>query len=597
VNLGITKTDGTGTYVPGQTLTYVVTVTNSGPSLLTGGRVVDALPATIVGATWSASYTGSGSSGTGSGTGSVDATFNLAVGGVATITILAPVVSTATGNLVNTATVTVPVGTTNTNPVNSATDTDTPTPLADLRSFKTDGTSTFFPGTTLNYTITVSNFGPSAAFNARFTDTFDPTMFDVANVRWTMRFPNGSTRTGVGNIDQIFDIDRGNAERVITITVSAPVRATAPREISNTSLVMPAADTTDYNLTNNQSTDVDVEGSRNGLVTGTDDGCPSAPFVRVLDPDTGAVQSEFIAYEPAFRGGVRVAAADLNGDGFDEILTAPGRGRVGEIRVWTQAGSRLGSFTLLPFGVGYVGGVEITTGDFNGDGRTDIAAAMSAGTGTVNVFLANGPSMSQPVYQLWRSFVPFPGRYTGGVTIAAADFGTFANGRKTLPTSDLKDELVVGSNAGMVATVNVYDLSVKPLVVGSMRPIASGFTGGVTLSIGRWNADAIPDILVGAGIGGRSVVDIYSGATFQRLALLQAFSSFAKPNARVFATSLDTDGDGVIDRVFAVQGLQGIAGTRGVTVWNRATGGTAVLPGSTGLIPPLRITNMTKRGL
>jgi uncharacterized repeat protein (TIGR01451 family) len=597
VNLVIGKTDGTGTYVPGQTLTYTVTVTNSGPSLLTGGRVVDVLPATIVGATWSASYTGSGSSGTGSGSGNVDATFNLAVGGVATITVLAPVVSTATGNLVNTATVTVPAGTTNTNPVTSATDTDTPTPIADLRSFKTDGTSTYFPGTTVTYTITVSNFGPSAAFNARLTDTFNPAMFDVANVRWTMRFPSGSTRTGVGNIDQLFDLDRGNAERVITVTVAAPVRATATGEISNTSLVVPAAGTTDYNLTNNQSTDIDVEGARNGLVTGTDDGCPSAPLVRVLDPDTGAVQSEFVAYEPTFRGGVRVAAADLNGDGYDEILTAPGRGRIGEIRVWTQAGSRPGSFALLPFGAGYVGGVEITTGDFNGDGRTDIAAAMSAGTGTVSVFTASGPAAPLPTYQLWRSFVPFPGRYTGGVTIATADFGTFANGSKTSPALDRTDELVVGSNAGMVATVNVYDLSVVPRLVGSMRPITPGFTGGVTLSIGRWNADAIPDILVGAGIGGRSVVDVYSGANFQRLALLQAFSSFTKPNARVFTTSLDTDGDGVIDRVLAVQGLQGIAGTRGVTVWNRATGGTAVLPGSTGLIPPLRITTTTKRRL
>jgi hypothetical protein len=134
-----------------------------------------------------------------------------------------------------------------------------------------------------------------------------------------------------------------------------------------------------------------------------------------------------------------------------------------------------------------------------------------------------------------------------------------------------------------------------PKVVGTIRPIAPKFKGGVTLSIGRYDADTVPDILVGAGINGRSVIEIYSGSTFTQQARLTAFSTFTKPNAKVYATSLDTDGDGILDRIYAVQGQQGAGGTKGVTYWTRSSGTQTLLPLTSNFLPPLRITNMTKR--
>ena len=444
-------------------------------------------------------------------------------------------------------------------------------------------------GTIYTYAITVTSTGAFAAQGVAVDDAWPP-QFNRLPID-----PPGSTTVVTTATGFTWNIGPLAAGASTTLTVQFTVPAgTPPGPYVNSATV---SSTTPHPSPSTAEITTTVVQAAKTLVTGTDDGCPSAPIVRTLDPDTGDVGTEFMAYESTFRGGVRVATADLDGDGYDEIITAPGRGRVGEIRVWSQAGARITAFTLLPFGPAYVGGVEITTGDFNGDGRSDLVAAMSAGAGVVSVFLVGTQVPPQPAYVLWRSLVPFPGKYTGGVTVAAADFGGFSSGRKTSPTQDGRAELVVGTNAGITATVNVYDLSNVPTVIGGFQPIAPGFTGGVTLSIGRWDADLIPDILVGAGIGGRSVVDVWSGSDFKRISTLSAFSSFAKPNARVFATSLDSDGDGVIDRVFAVQGLQGIAGTRGVTVWNRSTGTTAVLTGSSGLIPPLRITNMTKRPL
>ena len=78
----------------------------------------------------------------------------------------------------------------------------------------------------------------------------------------------------------------------------------------------------------NNTDSVDVEVQSSGVIVGTDIGCITGPFVRVIDPDTGADRIiPFFAYEPRFRGGVRVYGADVTGDGIPEILTAPGPGR------------------------------------------------------------------------------------------------------------------------------------------------------------------------------------------------------------------------------------------------------------------------------
>src|SRR5262249_2844474 len=53
-------------------------------------------------------------------------------------------------------------------------------------------------------------------------------------------------------------------------------------------------------------------------------GYGGAPEVKVYDPTTGTLQRDFQAYEQSFRGGVRVAVADMNLDGVPDIITAPG---------------------------------------------------------------------------------------------------------------------------------------------------------------------------------------------------------------------------------------------------------------------------------
>ena len=59
------------------------------------------------------------------------------------------------------------------------------------------------------------------------------------------------------------------------------------------------------------------------------------PRVVVFDGVTGAVLWDFYAYDPASRGGVNVAAADLDGDGRAEVVTGAGVGGAPHVRVFS----------------------------------------------------------------------------------------------------------------------------------------------------------------------------------------------------------------------------------------------------------------------
>lgn len=124
-DLGITKTDGKDTYVPGTNVVYTITVTNKGPFTATGAQVGDTLPAGITSASWSC-VASSGGTCAASGTGGITDTVTLPKDGTATYTLTMAVPAGFTGNLVNTASVAAGPDNVDPNPEdNSATDTNT----------------------------------------------------------------------------------------------------------------------------------------------------------------------------------------------------------------------------------------------------------------------------------------------------------------------------------------------------------------------------------------------------------------------------------------------------------------------------------------
>jgi len=225
----------------------------------------------------------------------------------------------------------------------------------------------------------------------------------------------------------------------------------------------------------------------------------------VGDPYTGAIRTQFNLFEPKYRGGVRVALGDVDGDGIDEIIAAPGSGRLGEILVFRLDGTPMPAYRTVPFGASYKSGVEIAVGDVDGDGIDDIIASAARGPGDVHVYRVNRDATDPVPDTPSRTFRAFNSKFKGGATVAVADMGTFSNG-STIDRNvqDGRAEIIIGSGTGMLPQVHVYDVSGLPTVIDTIIPMTSTpkFRNGVSVSAGRFNADTIPDAIVSAGRSG-----------------------------------------------------------------------------------------------
>src|SRR5262249_57876446 len=67
------------------------------------------------------------------------------------------------------------------------------------------------------------------------------------------------------------------------------------------------------------------------FVVSPDAGSPQQ--VKVYSAPTGQLVSKFYAFNPGFTGGVRVAVADMNGDGVRAVIVASGPGGGPQVKV------------------------------------------------------------------------------------------------------------------------------------------------------------------------------------------------------------------------------------------------------------------------
>ncbi len=248
-DLRIQKDDGLTTATPGLTLTYRITVTNNGPSAVTGATVSDTLPAQLTGASWTcASCTPS------NGSSDISVTVDLLSGQFAVIVLTGTVAADATGSIVNTAVVTVPAGVTDPTPGNNtATDTDNLVPSVDLQVLKrVQPAGAVVPGTAITYTVVVSNAGPSKAVDAPVNDTF---AVALTNINWTCAAGAGAIcGTGSGNSSINGVLLTLDVNSVVTFTVNGTIAADATGNIVNTAAVTVPAGSVDPTPVNNTST-------------------------------------------------------------------------------------------------------------------------------------------------------------------------------------------------------------------------------------------------------------------------------------------------------------------------------------------------------
>jgi hypothetical protein len=225
-----------------------------------------------------------------------------------------------------------------------------------------------------------------------------------------------------------------------------------------------------------------------------------------------------MAYEPRFRGGVRVAAGDVNGDGLPDIIAVPGSGRVVTLKVFdgapdTNQGNLLTQFDVFP--KTFRKGAFVDVADFNGDGYNDIFVSADKGwlpavgvvdgstlfTGTPTNPVPNpDPSFfTPPNAVLGKYFLAMENRFRGGVRVSAGDI----NG-------DDKAEIVVGRGKGKTSTVKIFEGG-SFAELATLTPFGPKYTKGLFVAVGDFNDDGVRDVIVGADAGWVPEVLVFSG--------------------------------------------------------------------------------------
>ena len=197
--------------------------------------------------------------------------------------------------------------------------------------------------------------------------------------------------------------------------------------------------------------DVDANGVAD-IILAADAG--ATPHVVVISGGTWEVMASFYAFDKSFKGGLRLATADADGDGVLDIITSTASGPISHVVAFANLGqSVISSFYAFPEAV--KNGVEIAAADLNNDNIAELILGTSGGTSQqVGVYRGNPNAIDYfMAYENWNGDVRVGSVKTAGKTIITTGPGPGAapNVRTFDPDSyDLLDSFFAG---------NEYDLS------------------------------------------------------------------------------------------------------------------------------------------
>ena len=138
------------------------------------------------------------------------------------------------------------------------------------------------------------------------------------------------------------------------------------------------------------------------------------PPVLCLDGVTlGPITSSY-AFAPGYLGGVNLSAGDLDCDGRDEVIAAAGPGAPPNV-VLFQGATGLTLYSFYAYAPQYLGGVMVASGDVTGDGYADVVTASGPGV-PPHVVVFEGYSA-----RVVSSFYAYSPKFMRGLTLAAAD--------------------------------------------------------------------------------------------------------------------------------------------------------------------------------
>jgi hypothetical protein len=299
------------------------------------------------------------------------------------------------------------------------------------------------------------------------------------------------------------------------------------------------------------------------VLTGSDDGL--AYIERYIN---GQLVEDPTPYQPFpnFTGELRSVVADVNGDGIDDIVYATGAGGPSEFTIIDGATGNALITPEAPFGTAFTGGLYVAAGDFGiTPGSADIVvSADNGGGGRVSIF-----------------------SYASGAVTRIGDFMGIADpnfrGGSRVTTADVNGDgvpdLIVGAGFGGGPRVAIFDGTTitqpsPTRLVGDFFAFptqASTLRNGVFIAAADINGDGKADLIFGAGPGGGPQVIAISGAEIMagdladafNAPLLDFFAGNTSDRGGVHVGVIDVDGDGQLDLVTG-------SGTTGNITWYKS---------------------------
>jgi uncharacterized protein (TIGR03118 family) len=231
------------------------------------------------------------------------------------------------------------------------------------------------------------------------------------------------------------------------------------------------------------------------------------PEVNIYDGSTGNLMRQFFAFNPAFIGGSYVAAGDVTGSGFDDIIVGADAGGGPNVTVFSGKDNSV-VLNFFAYNPAFVGGVRVAAGDVDVDGKAEIITGPGAGGGPqVTVFKDSGSGVA-----VLTSFFAYNPAFNAGIYVGAGD----------LTGSGLAD-VVVGAGAGGGPNVTAFN-GETGAQLASFFAYDPSFTGGVRVAAVNPVSGSPGNIVTAPGPGGGPLVEVFGSPNNTLLDQFFAFS-------------------------------------------------------------------------